>query len=147
MALSDVSLSHSDVVQVCNVHDCKEFHKMERFSLIRALLLHPSFLRQGLIVALAVLELTVQIMLASNSQRTACLTNDWIKDLHHHACSQSLFFNASNLVTGSKLIRIISTFIIMINYELCVTAGLLSQPMKDLRPSCTVPGILGWRQR
>lgn len=59
MALSGVSLSYSDVVWVCNVHDCKEFHKVERFSLIRVPHLHPSFLRQGLIVALAVLELTV----------------------------------------------------------------------------------------
>lgn len=60
-------------------------------------------------------------------------------------------FTAGNLVSGSKLIRIISTFIIMVSYELCVTAGLLSQPMKDLllplQPSYTLLGILGWKWR
>lgn len=57
------------------------------------------------------------------------------------------FFNASNLVTDSKLIRIISTFIIMINYELCVTAGLLSQPTKDLPVASSAQLHCAWNIR
>ena len=60
------------------------------------------FFRTGFFcVALVVLELTLQTMLASNSQRSAyfCLLSDGTKGVHHHCLVQQAFLQMSAVIT------------------------------------------------